>query len=482
MLLPLESCVFSTKHYQVQRPNILFGASIFRALVPAVSCVGKKYIIFVIMTLFILQTGNLFSDINSSVVKLLSSLTRQYLEAEQEIFFKKPLAVIPFVDSSPASREHEIGAVVGELISKEIFRSTYFILTERKNLDKILKEIELSLSDIASGESSVKVGEVMGAEILLAGSITEAGDNFILNGRLIDVESGVVIGAESVPVPRSELIAAAETMYSYVATQGLGFFGRAGVDFPVAGIDWLDKLKESAALLDFSSGVSYRPYRFLQLCASLHSVWTEFQMGEFDPSAADYDNTDLLTTYFTVASPGNTDFPSYGFEYSQKYLDIQALYVLNPVRQLALSFGGGGLIGLWNNYIKMNNFPVYIGLYDDNGVPFPGPTLGTSDPTVYLRKDVVINSGNGLLLGLLATFKMEYFLSPRILLFLTGQYKKLFAGDAYRYTLGGVTCGTGADDDFVELSGWIPGKTPYGDSLEFDMATIGFNLGVSISF
>lgn len=445
------------------------------------SCVGKRFIFFIIITLFILQPENLFSDINSSVVRLLSSLSRQYRESEQEIVFKKPLAVIPFIDSSPASREHEIGAVVGELIGREISRSTYFILTERKNLDKIMKEIELSLSDIASGESSVKVGEIMGAEILLAGSITEAGDNFILNGRLIDVESGVVIGAESVPVPRNELITEAETMYSYVATQGIGFFGRAGVDFPVAGIDWLDKLEESALLFNLSSGVSYRPYRFLQLCASFHSAWTEFKMGKFDPAAADYDNAWVLTDYINI--PANAgDFPTYGLEYSQKYIDIQALYVLNPVRQLAISFGGGGLIGLWNNYIKMSNFPVYIGGFL-NGEPVQGPGVGTTfDPLVYIKKDVVINSGNGLLLGLLATFKVEYFLSPRILLFLTGQYKKLFAGDPYRYTLGGVTCGTGAEDNFVELSGWIPGQTPYGDSLEFDMASIGVNLGASISF
>jgi len=66
------------------------------------------------------------------------------------------------------------------------------------------------------------------------------------------------------------------------------------VDFPVAGIDWLDKLEESVLLLNFSSGVSYRPYRFLQLCASFHTIWTEFQMGDFDPAAVDYDNTDIL--------------------------------------------------------------------------------------------------------------------------------------------------------------------------------------------
>ncbi len=43
---------------------------------------------------------------------------------------------------------------------------------------KSLKEIELSLSDIASGESSLEVGKKTGALILLAWSITESSEGF----------------------------------------------------------------------------------------------------------------------------------------------------------------------------------------------------------------------------------------------------------------------------------------------------------------
>jgi len=51
MLLPLKSCAFSVKNYQVQRPHILFWISTFRRSVEAVICVGKKQIIFVIILL-----------------------------------------------------------------------------------------------------------------------------------------------------------------------------------------------------------------------------------------------------------------------------------------------------------------------------------------------------------------------------------------------------------------------------------------------
>ena len=42
MLLPLESCAFSSKNYQVQRPNILFGAFAFRTSIVAESCAGDN--------------------------------------------------------------------------------------------------------------------------------------------------------------------------------------------------------------------------------------------------------------------------------------------------------------------------------------------------------------------------------------------------------------------------------------------------------
>jgi len=89
--------------------------------------------------------------------------------------------------------------VVDELIRGEITNSTYFILTERENLEQILEEIEFSLSDLADTSQTVEVGQLTSARILLAGSVTESGSSFLLNGRLVDVETGVDIPFSGIP-------------------------------------------------------------------------------------------------------------------------------------------------------------------------------------------------------------------------------------------------------------------------------------------
>jgi len=128
------------------------------------------------------------------------------------------------------------------------------------------------------------------------------------------------------------------------------------------------------------------------------------------------------------------------------------LFVWNPLQRLALSIGGGGLLGMWKNYIKLSNLPIpFIYNPASNGDPFP-------DPALWTFKDVVMESGNGLLYGFLVSLKAEYYISPRILFFFDGSFRMTFAGDPYRYTFGGLVAST--DDYFFELSQWQPNMTP----------------------
>jgi len=144
---------------------------------------------WIVLLLMVAAIGTpLFADIQQSVLDLLTKLSRDYVQYREEIYFKVPLAVVPFVNSGPLAKQHEIGAVVDELIRSEIINSTYFILIERENLEQILEEIEFSLSDMADTSQTVEVGQLTSARILLAGSITESGSSFLLNGRLVDVE------------------------------------------------------------------------------------------------------------------------------------------------------------------------------------------------------------------------------------------------------------------------------------------------------
>jgi hypothetical protein len=336
-----------------------------------------------------------------------------------------------------------------------------------------MKEVEFSLTDLASGDTALRVGEITGAALFIAGSVAEAGEDFLISARLIRIEKAVVLAADSVKVPKEELIAEARSyQYRFVQPQGLGLFADGGMDWAVLGIDWKNRLQHTPGLIRFTTGVSYRLLRWIQISAGFNTGWTEFQFGQFDPAAPDYQNSPRVSYYYTL--PGATmSFPSYSFEYSQNYADLRILFVWNPFQRLTLSLGGGGLLGMWNHYIKLSNLPVPL-VYE--------PPLG--DPTgvaeLWAFKDVIMESGNGLLYGFLVALKAEYYLSPRILLFLNGVFRMTFAGDPYRYTFGGLT--TGTDGYFFELSKWEPNLTPYGDSLMFNLGTLGASLGISFSF
>ena len=92
MLLPLESCAFSAKNYQVQRPNILSWIFAFRTLVAATNCLGKKTIIAVLLTCFLAAAGFTQDFNNPQIMEKLgltqeqvTQLTRIHEEAEKII-------------------------------------------------------------------------------------------------------------------------------------------------------------------------------------------------------------------------------------------------------------------------------------------------------------------------------------------------------------------------------------------------------------
>jgi len=429
---------------------------------------------FLALAVLLGQAALLPADIHRQVFQLLTSLSGQYREMRGELAFKETVAILPLAEESASIRKYELAAVVESLIVKEMSRSAYFVLVERRELERVLREVELSLSDLAAGPPPAGLGELTPATLLLAGSITEAGRELVISARLIETAGGTVLAAESVSVPREELIEEARTgAYSYVARHGLGFQVELGALFPLAGVPRLSEFEEYPAMADLAAGVSYRPARWLQLRAGMHTTWTEMQMGTFDPGSAEYGNTTVLADY---AGGGGTATPKYACECSRNYLQAEAAFVFSPSRRVALSAGGGGIFGLWSAMVELGDLPVYVGPYLSGLPQFP------ADSTYYVLKSVILRSTNALLLGLVASLRAELFLSPRFLVYANAHVQKLFASEPFSYTYGGSRGDTNDPAGFVELSGWQPNLTPWGDELGFDTLSVGVAAGLSLSF
>ena len=75
-------------------------------------------------------------------------------------------------------------------------------------MDFVLKEIELSQKGITDTELAESIGSMLPVDVLLVGSISEVGQYFHIDIRLVDVKEAVVLAAASrkIEIRKSNLI------------------------------------------------------------------------------------------------------------------------------------------------------------------------------------------------------------------------------------------------------------------------------------
>jgi hypothetical protein len=77
------------------------------------------------------------------------------------------------------------------------------VLVERRDLDRVLNEQALGVSDLMATESAVKVGRLLAATHILTGTVIPMKDSVVVFARVVNVESGVMESAAQVVVPRT---------------------------------------------------------------------------------------------------------------------------------------------------------------------------------------------------------------------------------------------------------------------------------------
>jgi curli biogenesis system outer membrane secretion channel CsgG len=89
---------------------------------------------------------------------------------------KKSLAVIRLenkVKTPLPDPTWQIGEGLTEMLTTELFKTGRFVMVERAALADIVKEQELGQTGLIQKETAAKVGEVLGAQLLVAGALTE---------------------------------------------------------------------------------------------------------------------------------------------------------------------------------------------------------------------------------------------------------------------------------------------------------------------
>ncbi len=107
------------------------------------------------------------------------------------------LAVMPV--SPPSGDAGAALAATAEYFSAQLAQaaaaSKLWTVVERKDLQTVLKELELQLSGLVDEEAAAKVGRILGAEVLVSGSVYRRDERYELFLKLVRVETAEVLAA-----------------------------------------------------------------------------------------------------------------------------------------------------------------------------------------------------------------------------------------------------------------------------------------------
>jgi curli biogenesis system outer membrane secretion channel CsgG len=164
---------------------------------------------------------------------------------------KKRVAVFNFEDQ--AGYGHRIGNGLSDMLITALVETKKFIVIERSELDQILTEQGLGMSGAVTPQSAAKVGQLLGVELMITGSVSEFGTTKKKVGgglsklgglrlgvgkekaraavdlRLVSTSTGEIMGAEKAEGEEST------TSLDKVGMQGIDFHNSSTWDNTILG-------------------------------------------------------------------------------------------------------------------------------------------------------------------------------------------------------------------------------------------------------
>ena len=139
-----------------------------------------------------------WADIDKSLDKLHSEL----VSSVREDAGVRTIAISEFVETEGS--QTVLGKFIAEeLISRMVEEGTYEVV-ERRMLGRVLAGLQVSESDLLKVETVKKVGEVLGVQAILTGSLQQRGSRYVARARLLEVQTARVLSVGSVEVDTTE--------------------------------------------------------------------------------------------------------------------------------------------------------------------------------------------------------------------------------------------------------------------------------------
>ncbi|MEF3280525.1 MAG: hypothetical protein K6357_06125 [Elusimicrobiota bacterium] len=170
-----------------------------------------KKVSFSLISVFILPVL-LFSQIKEDAKSLKNELKKGFFSTD----IQKPvkIAVMDFDEKSEDAKKSKAGAVFPSALAEQFIKDSDFIVAERQKLESVFKELKLSASGVIDQKELKRTGLILGVDWLVVGDISDSGEDFLVQARIVNVETGVAVSAGSVMIERTRLIKESEEYFS----------------------------------------------------------------------------------------------------------------------------------------------------------------------------------------------------------------------------------------------------------------------------
>jgi len=106
------------------------------------------------------------------------------------LFAQKYIAVIDLNGHNVSASEVD---ALSDRLRIEVFNTGNFRVLEREMMENILNEQGFQQSECTSNECLVEVGQLIGVEMIIGGSVSKVGDMYSISARIVSVETGEMV-------------------------------------------------------------------------------------------------------------------------------------------------------------------------------------------------------------------------------------------------------------------------------------------------
>jgi TolB-like protein len=123
-----------------------------------------------------------------SIEQLSNALVASYRGPE-----KPRLAVLDIVHPAGRNRSCSAGRSVAESLTNDIFASGKFELIERSQISQLLSNLKGDDDPSKNQETAARIGHLLGASVLVVGTLSRSGSAYSANARIVNAESGLML-------------------------------------------------------------------------------------------------------------------------------------------------------------------------------------------------------------------------------------------------------------------------------------------------